>query len=163
MKKTIITLLLTVLAVFLAASMRANTVLEGVDLPEPVELKEPVKAKKIAEAEPKAPIEAPAKPTPVVYTVVGDWVEQCKIWAKQAGVPLPQSALNLIERESRCSPAAVNASSGACGIGQQLPCGKWPHQWDDPVGGLKDMYAYVLGRYGSWDSAWVFWQQHMWY
>ena len=59
----------------------------------------------------------------------------------------------LVSRESGWNPNAVNKSSGACGLGQQLPCGKWPHQWNDPIGGLIDMNSYVVGRYGSWQNA----------
>lgn len=93
----------------------------------------------------------------------GDWVKNCQNWAKQADIPLPQAGINLIDKESDCNPNAVNPSSGACGIGQQLPCGKWEHQWNDPVGGLKDMYKYVLERYSSWESAWNFWLNNNWY
>ena len=69
------------------------------------------------------------------------------------------SAYKLIQAESGCNPNAVNRKSGACGIGQQLPCGKWSHIWNDPIGGMLDMKAYVTVRYGSWDNAWAFWQR----
>lgn len=95
--------------------------------------------------------------------VLGDWVAQCHAWAKQAGFDLPPAAISLIDKESDCNPNAVNPSSGACGIGQQLACGKWPHAWNDPVGGLIDMKAYVWGRYGSWEAAWSWWLGHHWY
>lgn len=70
-----------------------------------------------------------------------------------AGITDIPNATYLIMKESGCNPNAVNASSGACGIGQQLPCGKWPHQWNDPVGGMIDMQNYVFSRYGSWAAA----------
>lgn len=69
-----------------------------------------------------------------------------------AGITDPL-AIQVINMESGCNPNAVNSSSGACGIGQQLPCGKWPHQWNDPVGSLIDMQNYVFSRYGSWTVA----------
>lgn len=85
------------------------------------------------------------------------WIIQCKAWATQAGVTLPPAAINLIDKESDCNPNAVNPDSGACGIGQQLPCRKWAHPWNDPIGGLIDMKGYVMDRYGSWEAAWSFW------
>ena len=98
------------------------------------------------------------KATPVVVTaaratVSGNWIEQCTAWAAQAGIPFNDAAIKLIDRESDCNPNAVNPSSSACGVGQQLPCGKWPGAWNDPIAGLRGMYAYVSGRYGSWDAA----------
>jgi uncharacterized protein YabE (DUF348 family) len=83
----------------------------------------------------------------------------------QAGIPESQwsSAFKLIQKESGWNPNAVNRSSGACGLGQQLPCGKWKHHWNDPVGGLIDANGYVLGRYGSWDAAWAHSQRRGWY
>lgn len=100
--------------------------------------------------------QAEEKKVAVVHA--GNYMSQCQEWMRQAGVPITSAALKLIQHESGCNPHAVNPSSGACGIGQQLPCGKWAHQWNDPVGGLKDMYQYVVNRYGSWEAAWHFWQ-----
>lgn len=77
----------------------------------------------------------------------------CDAWMGQAGITDKASALVLIMRESGCNPNARNGSSGACGMGQQLPCGKWPHVWNDPVGGLIDAQAYVFGSYGTWANA----------
>lgn len=77
----------------------------------------------------------------------------CATWIAEAGVTDVANAMIVINRESGCNPNAVNRSSGACGIGQQLPCGKWPHVWNDPVGSIIDMQAYVFGRYGSWAGA----------
>lgn len=74
-----------------------------------------------------------------------------------------QSAYTLIMKESGCNPNAVNPYSGACGIGQQLPCGKWPHAWNDPIGGIIDMQNYVFERYGSWASALTFHYSHNYY
>jgi hypothetical protein len=51
---------------------------------------------------------------------------------------------------------------GACGLGQQLPCGKWAGAWNDPVSALVAMNSYV-GRYGGWQGAWDFWQANHWY
>lgn len=87
----------------------------------------------------------------------------CSDWMAAAGITDTANAANIINRESGCNPNAVNAGSGACGIGQQLPCGKWSHAWNDPIGGMVDMQAYVMGRYGSWAAAWSHSQQYGWY
>lgn len=87
----------------------------------------------------------------------------CASWMAEAGITDTASAIILINKESGCNPNAVNPSSGACGIGQQLPCGKWPHTWNDPVGSLIDMNAYVMERYGSWANALNFHLSNNWY
>jgi preprotein translocase subunit SecF len=87
----------------------------------------------------------------------------CADWLAQAGVPATATVLELIRRESGCNPNAVNPSSGACGIGQQLPCGKWAGAWNDPVAGIIGMNSYVMGRYGSWENALAWHDSHNWY
>lgn len=93
-------------------------------------------------------------PTPL-YTPQTAITGSCQQWMDEAGIVDQPIAILVIHKESGCSPTAVNPYSGACGIGQQLPCGKWPHAWDDPVGGLIDMQNYVMGKYGSWAAAWA--------
>lgn len=76
-------------------------------------------------------------------------------WLTASGIPQIEWHFvdYLVGRESGWNPNAVNASSGACGLGQQLPCGKWPNVWNEPVGALIDMNNYVVARYGSWLNA----------
>lgn len=76
-------------------------------------------------------------------------------WLKASGIPQSQWGLvdYLVSKESGWNPNAVNASSGACGLGQQLPCGKWAGTWNNPIDALKAMNGYVMGRYGSWANA----------
>ena len=76
-------------------------------------------------------------------------------WLRASGIPESEWSLvdYLVSKESGWNPNAVNKSSGACGLGQQLPCGKWSGAWNDPVSALKNMHQYVLGRYGSWSNA----------
>lgn len=88
---------------------------------------------------------------------------QCPTWLAQAGIPATATVLELIRRESGCNPHAVNPSSGACGIGQQLPCGKWAGAWNDPIAGLQAMNSYVIGRYGSWENALAWHNANNWY
>lgn len=75
----------------------------------------------------------------------------CMDWIRQAGVTDVQSAYTLIMRESGCNPNAMNASSGACGIPQALPCSKLGTS--DPVEQIKWMQNYCISRYGSWSGA----------
>lgn len=65
----------------------------------------------------------------------------------------------IVQHESGWNPSAVNPSSGACGLGQQLPCGKWAGVWNDPIAALVAMNAYV-SRYGGWAGAYAYWQAH---
>lgn len=97
------------------------------------------------------------------YVLVAQELDSCHLWMTQAGITDQASAYALIMRESGCNPNAVNRYSGACGIGQQLPCGKWTHAWNDPVGGMIDMQNYVIGRYGSWANALAFSNANGWY
>jgi len=87
----------------------------------------------------------------------------CHDWIRRAGISDVSTAYILIMKESTCNPSAVNPSSGACGLGQQLPCGKWAHTWNEPVGALKDMNGYVMARYGSWANALNFHLANNWY
>lgn len=69
----------------------------------------------------------------------------------------------LIQRESSWNPEAVNASSGACGLVQALPCSKLGPNWKDPVVALKWGDQYVKERYGGWGPALQFHYAHNWY
>lgn len=86
-------------------------------------------------------------------------------WLAASGIPESEwhHVDFIVNRESGWNPNAVNASSGACGLGQQLPCGKWAGAWNDPVAALKAQYGYVQGRYGSYANAVAFWHQNSWY
>lgn len=86
-------------------------------------------------------------------------------WLRASGIPESQWGLvdQIVQKESGWNPNAVNASSGACGLGQQLPCGKWAGAWNDPVSALQAMSGYVDSRYGGWQGAWNFWQANSWY
>ncbi len=67
----------------------------------------------------------------------------------------------IVNRESGWNPNALNASSGACGLFQALPCSK--------MGGtdintqLNWGMGYIAGRYGTPAGAYAFWQSHHWY
>lgn len=63
----------------------------------------------------------------------------------------------IIQHESGGNPNAVNASSGACGLFQRLPC-------DVPLGNvvaqMADGLAYIAERYGSPYNAYLYWVAH---
>ena len=116
---------------------------------------------------------ASAAPAPTVSGGKADWM-------RAAGIPEHEWGYvdSIVSRESGWNPNAVNKSSGACGLGQQLPCGKWAGAWNDPVAALRAMTGYVSGRYydgspyvGSlctglsrgWQCAVAFWNQNHWY
>ena len=69
----------------------------------------------------------------------------------------------LINKESGCNPNAINQSSGACGVAQELPCGKSGCALGDGACQVIWMNKYVLARYGSWANAVAFHQSHNWY
>ena len=105
MKKTIITILLTVVAVYLAASMRAQTVTEGVSLPEPVKEAEPIKAVKTTKVEPKEPVAVPVKLQPVP-TGTGN-CEPFRGLISQYAWPV-ETAMKICACESQGRPTVVN-------------------------------------------------------
>lgn len=91
----------------------------------------------------------PSQPAVSAVAVTGS----CAEWLAQAGVTDTASAMTLISRESGCNPNAVNNSSGACGVGQELPCGKSGCSLGDGACQVAWMKQYVEGRYGSFASA----------
>lgn len=69
----------------------------------------------------------------------------------------------LIFRESGFHPQSVNNSSGACGLGQALPCEKMGCELHDVDCQMKWIKSYVEGRYGSPEAALAFHNQKGWY
>ncbi|MFL1999361.1 transglycosylase SLT domain-containing protein [Microbacterium sp. A1-JK] len=69
----------------------------------------------------------------------------------------------IVSRESSWNPNATNASSGACGLVQALPCSKVPGNGYDPVDNLRWATGYAEGRYGSWSAAYDFWTRNHWW
>jgi resuscitation-promoting factor RpfB len=139
------------------------------EIPKPTE--RPAKSEKKQQEKPKPkkvskPKKATVKPKPKAkaapkYQVTGNK----QTWLAASGIPSSQWKYvdYIVSKESSWNPSAVNKSSGACGLGQQLPCGKWPGRWNDPVAALKAQYAYVKGRYGGYAQAYAFWVANSWY
>lgn len=90
-------------------------------------------------------------------SITGDWVAQCHLWASEAGIELPPSAISLIDKESDCDPNVKNPSSSACGIAQNIRGCDSPGYGRDPVQQLKWMHGYVFGKFGGWEQALAFW------
>lgn len=90
-------------------------------------------------------------------------IGNCSEWIAAAGINDIVNAVELIRRESNCRPSALNPSSGACGVAQELPCGKSGCSISDGACQVKWMNSYVLGRYGSWANAVAFHNSHNWY
>jgi hypothetical protein len=69
----------------------------------------------------------------------------------------------IYQHESGNDTTSVNKNSGACGLGQALPCSKMPCSMTDY--GCQDSFftEYMQGRYGSWINAYNFWQSHCWW
>lgn len=100
-------------------------------------------------AAPAAPVSPPA-PAPAPAPAATPDVYMSQIFAKESGN----------------NPEAVNPTSGACGLGQALPCSKLLAV----CGSLSNVSCqvtfftnYAIGKYGSTAAAWSFWQSNSWY
>ncbi|MGQ5635353.1 MULTISPECIES: lytic transglycosylase domain-containing protein [unclassified Streptomyces] len=74
---------------------------------------------------------------------------------------------NIVNNESSWNYQAVNASSGAYGLFQALPAGKYASAGADwrtnPATQIKWGLNYMNSRYGSPCQAWSFWSANHWY
>ncbi|MFF3344273.1 transglycosylase SLT domain-containing protein [Streptomyces sp. NPDC002779] len=74
---------------------------------------------------------------------------------------------NIVDHESSWNYKAVNPSSGAYGLFQALPAGKYASAGADwqtnPATQIKWGLNYMNERYGSPCDAWSFWQANHWY
>lgn len=69
----------------------------------------------------------------------------------------------IYQHESGNTPTSINHSSGACGLGQALPCSKLPCSLNDYACQDNWFTQYAISRYGSWKQAREFWQQNRWW
>lgn len=96
---------------------------------------------------------------------------QAKVYAAAAPtVPYTERGLSgnaakdfIYSHESGNNPGAINKSSGACGLGQALPCSKMPCSLTDY--NCQDAFftQYMQSRYGTWENAMAFWQANRWW
>lgn len=98
-------------------------------------------------------LEQPKKQVEIVGTKRKAFGGNCDSWIAGAGINDLANAHYLIGKESNCNPYSVNRSSGACGVGQALPCSKTGCEMGDGACQTKWMNSYVMGRYGSWAAA----------
>jgi flagellar hook-length control protein FliK len=74
---------------------------------------------------------------------------------------------NIVDHESSWNYQATNASSGAYGLFQALPAGKYASAGADwrtnPATQIKWGLNYMNSRYGSPCQAWSFWSANHWY
>lgn len=66
-------------------------------------------------------------------------------------------------KESGNRTNAINKSSGACGLGQALPCSKMPCTLTDYACQDAFFTKYMQNRYGTWENAKSFWLAHKWW
>lgn len=78
-------------------------------------------------------------------------------------VALTSPMLFIFMHESGNDPGAINASSGACGLGQALPCSKMPCSLSDYNCQVDFFTGYANDRYGGWDGAYAFWVANSWW
>jgi hypothetical protein len=77
-----------------------------------------------------------------------------------------ENLVQLIYRESGINPFAINKSSGACGLGQALPCSKLLkvcNTLDDVDCQIKWVVDYIHARYGTFEAANKFQLSNNWY
>jgi len=66
-------------------------------------------------------------------------------------------------KESSNNQYAINTSSGACGLGQALPCSKMVCDLSDYQCQDNWFTNYAMQRYGSWVNAKIFWDCNNWW
>lgn len=111
----------------------------------------------------KQPEKAPEPPAPVVVQPVA--VAPTRTQAAYVPVGSESEAKAFIYmKESGNNPAAINPSSGACGLGQALPCSKLPCTLQDYACQDNWFSTVYLKRYNfSWVTAKQFWEANHWW
>ncbi|MFF9057673.1 transglycosylase SLT domain-containing protein [Streptomyces sp. NPDC101213] len=125
--------------------------------------------KAAADAKERAEVKAAASRSSADFPVQSSYsIAQIQAMAQQM-VPSGQYQCfsNIVDHESSWNYRAVNASSGAYGLFQALPAGKYASAGADwqtnPATQIKWGLNYMNERYGSPCDAWSFWQANHWY
>ncbi|MFH9861725.1 transglycosylase SLT domain-containing protein [Streptomyces sp. NPDC017202] len=125
--------------------------------------------KAAADAKERAEAKAAASRSSTTFAVQSSYtIGQIQAMAQQM-VPGGQYQCfsNIVDHESSWNYKAVNASSGAYGLFQALPAGKYASAGADwqtnPATQIKWGLNYMNDRYGSPCDAWSFWQANHWY
>jgi hypothetical protein len=69
----------------------------------------------------------------------------------------------IIQRESGWKVGNRNTRSGACGLGQALPCSKLGSNYGNPEGEVNWVIGYISARYKTPNQALAFHNAHGWY
>lgn len=77
--------------------------------------------------------------------------------------PTESAKMFIYMKESGNRTNAINPSSGACGLGQALPCSKMPCSLSDYACQDQFFTQYMINRYGTWENAKAFWLSHRWW
>ncbi len=115
-----------------------------------------------AELEPKPTV---VEPKPITKTVP----DPSEVKQKIANEPREQvekdAKAYIFQHESGFNQYAVNPSSGACGLGQSLPCHKLTSSCRlDDYKCQDDWFEnYMHRRYGTWQNAVAFWKTNRWW
>lgn len=80
-----------------------------------------------------------------------------------APVDTSDAKLFIYNKESGNNPNSINRSSGACGLGQALPCSKMGCALGDYACQDAFFTKYAMNRYGSWENAKAFWLKNSWW
>lgn len=122
-------------------SVESDTAKEPQTLPAPtVDL--PTKSTQLPQDKPKPKPVAQPQPTP----------------KKAHPKPVGDAKAFIYHKESGNNPHAINKRSGACGLGQALPCSKMPCELADYACQDAFFTQYMEDRYGTWEKARAFWQ-----
>lgn len=153
--------------VAIALALTINSTLPRQDKPEPVEAKAPIPVEIEEESvEPPSPPKPAPKPAPEPQVVIlSESCNDLRPLLIEHGITGSEltAALNLAQKESGCRQLAVNPSSGACNVFQELPCGKWGDTTDihDHIEGA---IGRVNGTYGGkWANAWNHFLKYSWW
>ena len=125
--------------------------------------------KAAADAKERAEVKAAASRSSSDFPIQNSYtIDQIQAMAQQM-VPSGQWQCfsNIVDHESSWNYRAVNPSSGAYGLFQALPAGKYVSAGADwqtnPATQIKWGLNYMNDRYGSPCDAWSFWQSNHWY
>lgn len=129
----------------------------------PDRVEESKSATRIAEAKEKARLEdlRAIEAKKVIETPSA--VKSAPIVTQNAPVDDNSAKMFIYNHESGNNPSRINKSSGACGLGQALPCSKMGCALGDYACQDAFFTKYMLNRYGSWENARAFWLTHKWW
>lgn len=141
----------------LAVELRSlETKVEASSIEEVIPALAPEKPQEPTEA-PK-PVEVVQTPPPAVQEPVRPVAQPQPTPKKAHPKPVGDAKAFIYHKESGNNPHAINKRSGACGLGQALPCSKMPCELADYACQDAFFTQYMEDRYGTWEKARAFWQ-----